>query len=653
MNAPDLQQPAAQDQSRQIQAQMREWGITSSEEITSAMLRHAEFCLTAHAKRIGDVVVDLGFATREQVEQHARTKPANIPLLEHLSANIDNLRTHSQKLLAANDRLAYYDSLTTAPLHPTFKTDVVLRRWCEENNCILLETDADDTSPRVRHLFADYASYKSYIQTSRLERSNDPVGRLCTLTNPATRVIYGIAQRSQILAHFSEQIGGLDVANDEDKINVWSDMQAETPIQKVLARILSIAAEKNASNIKFTPRQDGTVEVRYRRHGRLRPVPGVRNIFSAVDADEINRFLHTRSLARHTDTSKRVEGKLLSPADGQFVFKTSQTETFLRCSYIPVASDGLAYSLESVSLRLLSRKSVNIHLTDLNISPIVIRQLKIQIAQPRGLVLVVGPTSSGKSTTIAGLVSLYLEHYGDTHNLLSLEHPVERHLNGITQINVHQSKFELGMAALLRHDPDFIWVGELRDRATAATCTRASNTGHFVVSTAHADDTVTGYNALLSYIRNNIVASAESLVVTEHDLINALSMIVAQRLLPELCPDCRQIMEPGSQEHNDAFAMLNAYRASNGYATFNKSGLRIYRHNPQGCKRCDYEGYIGELPINEILPFDRELKQKLGYMANRGHFDINLLASRRMHTLHEEALELACAGRVSMSDIFI
>lgn len=620
--------------------QLTEWGVTA-DEITPELIQYATNVISVTTSRVGDIVVQFGFATKAEIESHLNTKPANVLTLEHLSERIDNLRPHTQKILAANDKIAYYESLAIAPIHPDLHNNNLLRRFCQDHNCLPLQANSEHV---LRLVFAEYATQKEYAQKSRIHRATDAIGKL-QQTYGLPTIIFGIAQRDQITSRLHMDLGEeLEATDNDEKINFWSESNASTPSQKILARWIALADERKASNIKFTPNHNGTVTVRYRRHGSLRKMPGTHTI-SATQADEINRFLHTKSIARHTDTAKRVEGRLLGPADGQLVYRTSTSESFLRCSFIPAANEGLSHVMESISIRLLPRNTVSIRLDDINVSAKLTKLARFHLMQDHGLILVVGPTSSGKSTTIAGMVSLYQDIYGDSRNLLSLEQPVERHLEGITQIQVTQSKFESNMAALLRHDPDFIWVGELRDRPSASTCVRAANTGHIVVSTLHADDTPSAYNALLSYINNNTGSSAESVVVTQYDAISALSLIIAQRLIPTLCPSCKLPVD------TDTTTAYTEYCSRNGFeqAAITDSFMR----NPNGCPACDHEGYVGELPINEVLPITRDLRKQLIVMANDGKNDLDILARHRPYTLYDEAMRLVLAGKVALDDALI
>lgn len=636
--------PAVLDE--QIQALFTEWAVPTA-EYTHRLFTYANTMLQIpNNHRIGDMVVAFGLATREAVEQHAKTKPGNVLMLEHLSERIENIRVNAQKLLAANDHLAYYDFLPAGSIHPNFSENEELRKFCTARNCLPLVGNPNHV---LRVLFADYAALKEYRESARLTRMADPLGVLCEAQR--LRIIYGIAERNQLLSRlYDDENEATHVAEQEEQVTIWSDTEAENDTERLLARILTEAVGKKASNIKFTPLHNGTVQLSYRRHGDLRPFNNVRPL-SPEEANEMLRFLHIRTAARYTSSHKRVEGRLLEPADGNLVFRTGGSETFLRCSFIPAGNDSLALQRESVSLRLLDRSAVTIRLQDLNLAPEVIKEITTQLQQKHGLILVVGPTSSGKSTTVAGMVTAYREIYGNTRNLLSLEQPIERLLEGITQVQVPQSRFEAYMAAFLRHDPNFIWVGEIRDRPSASTCVRSSNTGQIVVATLHSDDATLAPNALLAYISNDLGSSADSVIVTPYDAINALSLIIAQRLIPELCPRCRIPFLNKSQQASEQLQRYKSYCTRNNVVEANIQ--QSYLRNLDGCPHCDHEGYVGELPINEILPITKQLRKELTALVNAGQFDNELLAQARSYTLHDDAMRYVAAGRVSVADALI
>lgn len=628
-----------------------QWGVPD-EFITPALMQNAHLAVDTKQRRMGEIIVRSGLATQDEIDRHLAQKPSNVLTLNYLFEHINGLRAQSQRLLADSDHIAFYDTLSPRELHPSFSSNAGLHRLCEDNMMAPLVSTKHD---RIRIVFSNYETFKNYLQLSRLERANNALGRLTTESNEPITPIWAIGNRDQIaLLLQTIHIADSPALEDDDPLNIWHDTNtypsADTTSQKILSTILSTAATLKVSNIQFMPDDNGTVKVFYRLHGNLIPVPHFRPL-PPLQADEIGRFLHVKSHARYNDTGRRVEGRLLSPADGQFIYQSPSTETFLRCSFIPVSNHGIGQTLESISLRLLPRNTVCIELADYNVNSRVISAICDHITQPNGLILLVGPTSSGKSTTIAGTLNEHIKMFGDSKHRLSLEHPVERQLRGITQINVHKAHFELYMAAVLRHDPDTLWVGEIRDRATAATCIRSANTGHLVFSTIHANDAPSAYGALLAYTRNPIGTSAESVMVTEHDTVDALSLIIAQRLVPEICPRCRIPLTDKPELLSRIGLKYQRYCKSHGI-TPKKFSTPLFTAHPSGCEHC-HNGYVSEIPINEILSVDHSLRKSLRNNVNNGKHDLDEMEKRRPYTLHDDAVRLAVDGRIAFADTML
>ena len=271
-------------------------------------------------------------------------------------------------------------------------------------------------------------------------------------------------------------------------------------------------------------------------------IPVVRP-FPPEQGNELAQFLHRVSQARYTDDQVNVEGRLLAPADGNLIYRSQEAEIFLRLSYTPLDSAGLDTAPESISIRLIPRTTNRVHLDKMQIKPSVITAISDSLRESKGLILLAGPTNSGKSTTIAGALTLEHELFGDRRNRLAAEQPVERRIPDILQHAVTaRNNYDLMTAAILRQDPDTVYIGEIRSRSSAAAAVRGSGTGTLMMSTIHADDAILAIPTLRAYINNPIVESAEAAMVNEHDMVEALNLIVAQRLIPRLCK-CREGIE--------------------------------------------------------------------------------------------------------------
>ncbi|WP_226034379.1 GspE/PulE family protein [Aquitalea palustris] len=640
MNAPLKQNLEEQPQ---ILRRLTEWGY-SPESATDDLRAMAEQSLRFETLRAGDVVIELGYATREKVESVLADKPRNVPTLEHLTSQIDNLRPHIQKILALTQGLPYYMVLPDMP-HISLQQPHVLKA-CNEYEAALITTPLG----RPCLVFTEFSRLKDYRQMGRAERANDPIHQVLEGTP-----LLAVGNRTEIYRLMSNDQGVLTALDQEAQTKYFSPDQATTDSQKLIVRILDFAAGKKASNIALVPQPDGIVKVRYRRSGKMYDVPVCPRI-SPEQAQEVNQFLHRISTAAYTATKKLVEGRLIAPADGQFVYKSQDHEVFLRLSFTNPDASGLGNSSELHSIRLLPRDATRVDLQKLKIKPATINIMKTALSQSQGMILLAGPTGSGKSTTIAGMLSLHYDMYGDTKHRLSAEDPIERQIPGVTHHKIDaRNTFDVMMAALLRQDPDLIFVGELRDRASAATCARAAGTGHVVASTVHANDSILAYRAVRAYIANTHVDNASAAVVTENDLIESLNMIVAQRLLPGLCPKCSKTID---QKHfGHVMGMVKDYCANQGLNTPADAQIAQLQKskvaNPDGCSHCDHTGYVGELPINETLVFTRKLKDILHDMAERNSFKYLPLTKYRDRTLFDAALQRVLVGEVALEDALI
>ena len=291
----------------------------------------------------------------------------------------------------------------------------------------------------------------------------------------------------------------------------------------------------------------------------------------------------------------------------------------------------------------------------MQIKPSVITAISDSLRESKGLILLAGPTNSGKSTTIAGALTLEHELFGDRRNRLAAEQPVERRIPDILQHAVTaRNNYDLMTAAILRQDPDTVYIGEIRSRSSAAAAVRGSGTGTLMMSTIHADDAILAIPTLRAYINNPIVESAEAAMVNEHDMVEALNLIVAQRLIPRLCK-CREGIE--AKTFDSHRSQIEAYCKKHGLTPPNDAQFhqlaKSKQANPNGCELCDGTGFDGVLPINETLSFTRELKDSLHEMFERGTFRYSELVRFRDRSLFDAALERVLTDGAQIADLYI
>jgi general secretion pathway protein E/type IV pilus assembly protein PilB len=326
------------------------------------------------------------------------------------------------------------------------------------------------------------------------------------------------------------------------------------------------AIESRASDIHIESQSDGLV-IRYRIDGILHPQPV---------PPEINRFQaaiisRLKIMARLNIAEKRL------PQDGRIKLRVHSREVDIRVSVIPMIHG------EGLVMRILDKGSMVFELRGLGMGEEVYKTFHDLIRMPHGIILVTGPTGSGKTTT---LYSSLLEIRGPENKIITTEDPVEYQLDGINQIQVHPKiglTFAASLRAILRHDPDVVLVGEIRDFETAENAIQASLTGHLVFSTLHTNDAAGAYTRMIDMgVEPFLVAST-------------VEAVMAQRLIRRLCPACKEPYQPKQVDLPPDFPWEKL------------DGQPLYR--PTGCRSCRGVGYTGRFGIYELLVTTESIRQ--------------------------------------------
>jgi type IV pilus assembly protein PilB len=337
------------------------------------------------------------------------------------------------------------------------------------------------------------------------------------------------------------------------------------PVVRLVNMVLLEAVQRGASDVHLEPGEDA-LHVRYRVDGVLQDVmhPAKR-----LEPAVVSRI----KIMANLDISERR-----LPQDGRIKFREAAREVDLRVSIVP------ALFGESVVLRLLDKTSLRLDLTQLGFDAWALEQFRKSIHSPHGLILVTGPTGSGKSTTLYS--ALQTVNSPDIH-ILTLEDPVEYNLPRVNQVQVKDEiglTFASALRAFLRHDPDVILVGEMRDHETAQIANRAALTGHLVLSTLHTNDAA------------STVARLLDMGVPPFLLASSLRLVVAQRLVRKVCEECKQPSDVDAA----TFAPYVDTLPGEGCVTVFKG---------RGCAACSQTGLKGRIAIYEVMPVTREIKE--------------------------------------------
>lgn len=370
------------------------------------------------------------------------------------------------------------------------------------------------------------------------------------------------------------------IKNIEDIKNSIGEIEKENihTTSHILEVAIAGAISINASDIHFEP-EEGSVRMRFRLDGILHDVMEI--------SHESHKFINSRI--------KLISGLKISTnaiaQDGRFSIFLDQDEINLRVSIIPGAYG------ESIVMRILNPKSIRVKLEDMGIEPKLYDIFINEIKKPNGLILLTGPTGSGKTTT---LYSFLQKIYSPEIKIITIEDPIEYHLPGITQTQTDTEKgytFLEGLRSALRQDPDVIMVGEIRDSETAKIAVESALTGHLVFSTLHTNNAA------------GVIPRLIDLEVNPKILVSALSLSVAQRLVRRLCLDCKKEREMTNDEKNITKNILDKAKAHNkdlNYYGINTENTKVY--DSVGCEKCNSTGFRGQIGIFEAIYNDEKIE---------------------------------------------
>jgi len=415
-------------------------------------------------------------------------------------------------------------------------------------------------------------------------------------------------RRTEEITSFAEELGEELSERDIDLGRlIESDSVNDAPVVKLLHSLFEDAIQVSSSDIHIEP-DETVLRVRQRIDGSLheQTMDNIRIAPALV--------LRLKLMAGLDISEKRL------PQDGRFSVKVKGRSIDVRMSTMPIQHG------ESVVLRLLDQTGGIRELNELGMPERLVHQFQHIIHSPHGMLLVTGPTGSGKTTTLyAALNLLNLPE----NKIITVEDPVEYRLHRVNQVQVNPEiglSFARVLRAVLRQDPDIVLIGEMRDEETAEIGVRAALTGHLVLSTLHTNDAVSTVGRLLD------MGAKGYLVAT------ALKGVIAQRLVKRVCMGCAEAYEPDANEK----AWL---RSTVGDMTH---GLSFKRGT--GCTHCNGTGYRGRIGVYELLEIDDELATLLGRGDTAG-FATAVSAKANFHSLHESAMDRAAAGVTTLEEV--
>ncbi len=538
--------------------------------ITQAQLGEALAAQRSTGRKLGRTIIDKGWVDEVQIA----------------------------KALARQLRAPFVD-MTKASVRPE-----IARLLTETQARRLRALPLEETPHGVRVGMADPTDLGAYDEITRLLKCE--VELAVVAESQLLSAIDRSYHRTEEIAGHAKELG-TELASTRESLVDRRASTEDAPVVRLLYSVFEEALRVRASDIHFEP-QERSLRIRYR-------VDGVMHVQSEADPKIANAVALRLKLMSGLDISeKRL------PQDGRFAVKLRGGGVDVRISTMPTQHG------ESVVMRLLNQNSGLLSLAALNLPPRVAQALQRAIARPSGMVLVTGPTGSGKTTTLyAALNALN----STERKIITVEDPVEYRLPGLNQVQVMEKidlSFDRVLRSALRQDPDVILVGEMRDRNTAEIGMRAALTGHLVLSTLHTNDAMSTPIRLLD------------MGVPRYMVALSLHLVLAQRLMRVVCPHCAEPHHPDPHEQ----AWLSALAKPDELAA---AQLRRGR----GCGQCNQTGHIGRTGVFEFV----EMTQDLVDALNHGEPAAFTQAARRQmagHTLARDALRLVLEGRSTIED---
>ena len=542
--------------------------------ITETQLNQALAEQRSSGRKLGHALIDLGFVSEAQLLEFL-SQQLNVPLVDirelRLDPNVVRLlpevqaRRHRALVLSADSETARVGMSDPADLTAIDAISALL-------------------APRNVEL--------AVVPEQQLVESFDNLYR-------RTQEIDDLAQQLQAESGEMEEFSLTALTDESD--------EGDVTVSRLLHSIFMDAIQVRASDIHLEPAEKG-LRIRQRVDGQLQEnVLDEKNIAGAV-------VLKLKLMSGLDISEKRL------PQDGRFQMRVPNRQIDVRLSTMPTQYG------EACVMRLLDQSSGLLNLEETGMPPDMLKRFRHHLKRPHGLILVTGPTGSGKTTTLYAALNELNE---PVKKIITVEDPVEYRLPRISQVQVN-SKIGLSFARVLRttlrQDPDIIMVGEMRDQETVEIGLRGSITGHLVLSTLHTNDAVTSAMRLID------MGAAPYLVAS------ALRTVLAQRLLRRVCNHCGQTHKPDPQDVHLVTVLIGAIPAN---ANLKKG---------RGCQRCNYTGYRGRIGIFELLEIDEPMMKALRSSDTQA-FAEAVAENKTFKSLAETALEYAVQGVTTIEEI--
>lgn len=551
---------------------------------------------TAKSSRVGDILLKLNYITQDELDlalekQKTSRRRLGAILMEQGVISLEQL------LSALNQQGSGYDldleQIYIPPEIPLLISEKLARR----HTIIPIKLEDDLMTLAMENPTNMFAVDDVKLATGLRVK---PVGAPAAQIHRAIGIYYEKSSAEKAVEEFNKSYQADDITDIDEALLANVD---SAPVVKLLNSLIRQAVQLNASDIHIEP-MENDLRVRFRLDGELREIMRMeKNSHSAITT-------RIKIIGSMDIAEKRI------PQDGRVEMTVDGRVVDMRLSIMPTVYG------EKIVIRLLDRSSTIISKHELGFSQENLRLFEEIIQNPYGIILVSGPTGSGKTTTLYAMLK-ELNTIG--RNIITIEDPVEYRLNGVNQSQVNTKAgytFATGLRSILRQDPDIIMIGEIRDSETAEIAVRAAITGHLVLSTIHTNDSVSTISRLMD------------MGIEPYMVSSAMVGVIAQRLTRKICTSCKESYHPSEREKR----LLGI------------SDDHIVLYRGRGCAACGNSGYKGRTAVHEILPMRNRIKEAVDTGTSMGELK-RIALELGMTTLRDSCRELVLRGVTTTEEL--
>ncbi|HZK11726.1 MAG TPA: type II secretion system ATPase GspE [Atribacterota bacterium] len=554
---------------------------------------------------LSDILYEKGLITGEQLERILKIQEDNNKDLQKIIIDLDILKKDEMMLALADEIGEKYVNLSDINIDPTIVV-LIPEEMARRHQLIAIDKDENKLTVAMANPLDVFAHDELKIRLGYDIESALSYGEDIDKT---LDVVFGVTDEwDQVIGKIENMQVTVLKEEEKERANISAITESEeAPVIALVNLVILRAVKEKASDIHIEPFGEDILKVRYRIDGILH------------DVMSLPRNLQLPVISRIKIMSDLDIAEKRLPQDGRIQVNVGGRKINIRVSVLPAVTG------ESAVLRILDPSSILLELDSLGFSPDILPNYLSLIKKPNGIILVTGPTGSGKSTTLYTTLNLL---NSTEKKIMTIEDPVEYRLKGISQVQAKPKiglTFAAGLRSFLRQDPDIMLVGEIRDKETAEIAVQAALTGHIVLSTLHTNDAPSSVIRLIDM-------GIEPFLIS-----SSVVGIIAQRLVRRICPKCKKAIKMTS----DIEKILDEYE-------INSNGITLYKG--EGCPYCKETGYKGRIAIFELMVITENIRDLISKNVATGKLR-EAAIKEGMCQLREDGIKKVCEGLTTIDEV--